>query len=52
MAALFATRTGSKTKIKSGFPVLHSHAIRYEWLTFNPIEEADGTKRIRLRTPR
>jgi site-specific recombinase XerD len=27
----------SKTKIKSAFSVLYSHAIRYEWLTFNPI---------------
>jgi site-specific recombinase XerD len=29
----------SKTKIKSSFSVLHSHAIRYEWLTFNPISK-------------
>lgn len=28
---------GSKTKIKSCFSVLYSHAIRHEWLTFNPI---------------
>jgi integrase len=31
---------GSKTKIKSTFSVLYSHAIRYEWLTFNPICKA------------
>jgi integrase len=30
---------GSKTKIKSAFSVLYSHAIRYEWLTFNPISK-------------
>ncbi|MGH9598879.1 MAG: tyrosine-type recombinase/integrase [Terracidiphilus sp.] len=29
----------SKTKIKSAFSVLYSHAIRYEWLTFNPISK-------------
>ncbi len=27
----------SKTKIKSAFSVMFNHAIRYEWLTFNPI---------------
>jgi integrase len=29
----------SKTKIKSAFSVLYSHAIRHEWLTFNPISK-------------
>jgi integrase len=29
----------SKTKIKAAFSVLYSHAIRYEWLTFNPISK-------------
>jgi integrase len=29
----------SKTKIKSAFSVLYSHAFRYEWLTFNPISK-------------
>jgi integrase len=29
----------SKTKIKSTFSVLYSHAIRHEWLTFNPISK-------------
>jgi len=29
----------TKTKIKSCFSVLYSHAIRHEWLTFNPISK-------------
>ena len=29
----------SKTKIKSTFSVLYSHAIRQQWLTFNPISK-------------
>ena len=29
----------SKTKIKSAFSVLYSHAIRYEWLSLNPISK-------------
>lgn len=29
----------SKTKIKSVFSVLYSHAIRHEWVTFNPISK-------------
>jgi site-specific recombinase XerD len=37
MAALAAASPASKTKIKSAFSVLYSHAIRYECLTFNPI---------------
>ena len=39
---------GSKTKIKSTFSVLYSHAIRYEWLTFNPISKVrTSSKRLR-----
>jgi site-specific recombinase XerD len=38
----------SKTKLKSAFSVLFSHAIRYEWLTFNPISEVrTSSKRLR-----
>jgi integrase len=38
----------SKTKIKSTFSVLYSHAIRYEWLTFNPISKVrTSSKRLR-----
>jgi len=29
----------SKTKIKSTFSVLYSHAIRHEWVSFNPISK-------------
>lgn len=29
----------SKTKIKSAFSVLYSHAIRHEWLSLNPISK-------------
>src|SRR5271170_5545429 len=29
----------SKTKIKSAFSVLYSHAIRYEWVSLNPISK-------------
>jgi site-specific recombinase XerD len=38
----------SKTKLKSAFSVLYSHAIRYEWLTFNPISKV-RTSSMRLR---
>lgn len=39
---------GSKTKLKSAFSVLYSHAIRYEWLTFNPISKVrTSSKRLR-----
>jgi len=38
----------SKTKIKSAFSVLYSHAIRNQWLTFNPISKArTSSKRLR-----
>ena len=38
----------SKTKIKSTFSVLYNHAIRYEWLTFNPIAKVrTSQKRVR-----
>ncbi len=38
----------SKTKIKSTFSVLYSHAIRYEWLAFNPISKVrTSSKRLR-----
>jgi integrase len=38
----------SKTKLKSAFSVLYSHAIRYEWLTFNPIGKVrTSSKRLR-----
>jgi integrase len=38
----------SKTKLKSAFSVLYSHAIRYEWLTFNPISKVrTSAKRLR-----
>ncbi len=38
----------SKTKVKSTFSVLYSHAIRYEWLTFNPISKVrTSSKRLR-----
>jgi integrase len=38
----------SKTKIKSTFSVLYNHAIRHEWLTFNPIAKV-RTSQKRLR---
>ena len=39
---------GSKTKIKSAFSVLYTHAIRHEWLTFNPISKVrTSTERVR-----
>ena len=38
----------SKTKLKSAFSVLYSHAVRYEWLTFNPISKVrTSSKRLR-----
>lgn len=38
----------SKTKIKSTFSVLYSHAIRQQWLTFNPISKVrTSSKRLR-----
>jgi integrase len=38
----------SKTKLKSAFSVLYSHAIRHQWLTFNPISKArTSSKRLR-----
>jgi integrase len=38
----------SKTKIKSTFSVLYSHAIRHQWLTFNPISKVrTSSKRLR-----
>lgn len=46
----------SKTKIKSTFSVLFFHAIRHEWLTFNPISKVrSSSKRLREKdvlTPR
>ena len=38
----------SKTKIKSTMSVLYNHAIRHEWLTFNPISKV-RTSQKRLR---
>lgn len=39
---------GSKTKVKSTFSVLYSHAIRYEWYTLNPISKVrTSSKRLR-----
>jgi integrase len=38
----------SKTKIKSSFSVLYSHAIRHEWVTLNPISKVrTSSKRLR-----
>jgi integrase len=38
----------SKTKVKSTFSVLYSHAIRQQWLTFNPISKVrTSSKRLR-----
>jgi site-specific recombinase XerD len=38
----------SKTKLKSAFSVLYSHAIRCEWITFNPISKVrTSSKRLR-----
>jgi hypothetical protein len=38
----------SKTKIKSAFSVLYSHAIRHEWVSLNPISKVRTTsKRLR-----
>jgi integrase len=38
----------SKTKIKSTFAVLYSHAIRHQWLTFSPISKVrTSSKRLR-----
>ncbi len=38
----------SKTKIKSTFSVLYSHAIKHQWLTFNPISKVrTSSKRLR-----
>ena len=38
----------SKTKIKSTFSVLYSHAIRHQWITFNPISKVrTSSKRVR-----
>jgi integrase len=38
----------SKAKLKSILSVLYSHAIRYEWLTFNPISRVRASqKRLR-----
>ncbi len=38
----------SKTKIKSTFSVLYSHAIRQQWMTFNPISKVrTSSKRLR-----
>jgi integrase len=38
----------SRTKIKSTFSVLYSHAIRHQWLTFNPISKVrTSSKRLR-----
>jgi integrase len=38
----------SKTKVKSSFSVMYSHAIRHQWLTFNPISKV-RTSQKRLR---
>jgi len=39
---------GSRTKIKSVFSVLYSHAIRHEFVTFNPISKVrTSAKRVR-----
>ena len=38
----------SKAKLKSILSTLHNHAIRYEWLTFNPISRVrTSSKRLR-----
>ena len=38
----------SKTKIKSTMSVLYNHAIRHEWITFNPIAKVRASqKRLR-----
>jgi integrase len=38
----------SKTKIKSAFSVLYSHAIRHEWVSLNPISKVrTSSKRLR-----
>jgi hypothetical protein len=41
----------SKTKIKSVFSVLYSHAIRHEWVSLNPISKVrTSSKRLREKT--
>jgi len=49
VAALVASRTGLEDKAEErAFSVLYSHAIRYEWLTFNPISKVrTSSKRLR-----
>jgi integrase len=43
-----ALAPASKTKVKSTFSVLYSHAIRNQWMTFNPISKVrTSSKRLR-----
>ena len=37
MAALSSISSSSKAKLKCVMSMLYHHAIRHEWLTFNPI---------------
>ena len=41
---------GSRAKIRNIMSALFSHAIRYEWITFNPITKV-RTSAVRLREP-
>lgn len=41
---------GSRAKVRNIMSALFSHAIRYEWLTFNPISKV-RTSAVRLREP-
>jgi integrase len=46
--ASLALAPSSKAKLKSVLSTLYSHAIRYEWLTFNPINKVrTSSKRLR-----
>ena len=48
MAAFFAVRIGLENKAEERVLVLYSHAIRYEWITFNPISKVrTSSKRLR-----
>lgn len=43
-----ALAPASKTKIKACFSVLYSHAIRHQWMTFNPVSKVrTSSKRLR-----
>ena len=42
-----ALAPSSKAKLKSNLSTLYNHAIRYEWLTFNPISRVrTSSKRL------